>query len=138
MQPHDITDTRPTPENARDGWSFPIGICSFLKAARLMRLRATSPLIRTWYSLTLTMVGETSSRSCPMPAMLLGQSEASNPIGVSTHLRCGAAFGVGATAAISRCKVLMTRLNVMAQEPPNMTWSTLRCSLSLDSESEWP
>jgi hypothetical protein len=31
MQPHGITGTVPTPENGRDGWSFPIRICSFLK-----------------------------------------------------------------------------------------------------------
>jgi hypothetical protein len=72
-----------------------------------------------------------------VPAMLLGQSEESNPIRVSTHLWCGAAFDVGAAATTSRCRVLMTRLDVMAQEPPNMTWSVLRHSLSLDSESEW-
>jgi hypothetical protein len=47
MQPRDITDTRPTPESGRDSWSFPIGICSFLKAIRLMRLRAAPPSIKT-------------------------------------------------------------------------------------------
>jgi hypothetical protein len=47
----------------RDGWSFPIGIYSFLKVARLMRLRAAPPSIKTWYSLMLEMVGETSSGS---------------------------------------------------------------------------
>jgi hypothetical protein len=138
MQPRGITDTGPTPENGCDGWSFPIGICSILKAVRLMRLRAAPPSIKTWYSLTLEMVRETNSGSRLALAMLLGQSEAWNPIGVSTHLRCGAAFGAGVTAAISRHKVLMTRLDVMAREPPNMTWSAFRCSLSLDSESEWP
>jgi hypothetical protein len=91
-----------------------------------------------WYSLMLEMVGETSSGSCTAPAMLLGQSEVSNPIGVSTHLRCGAAFSAEATATISRCTVLTPRLDVMAQEPPNMMWSILRCSLSPDSESDWP
>jgi hypothetical protein len=101
-----------------------------------MRLSVAPPSIRTWYNLTLTMVGETSSGSCPVPTMLLGQSVTSNPIGVSTHLLCGAAFGAGAAAAISRRKVLKMRLNVMSQEPPNMTWSALRHSLSLDSESE--
>jgi hypothetical protein len=80
----------------------------------------------------------TSSGSYPAPAMLLGQSVASNPIGVFTHLRCGAAFGAGATAAISRRKVLMMHLDVMSHEPLNMTWSTLQCSLSLELESEWP
>jgi hypothetical protein len=63
MQPRGVTDTGPTPENGRDGWSFPIGICSFLKAARLMRLRTAPPSIKTWYSLMLEMVGETSSGS---------------------------------------------------------------------------
>jgi hypothetical protein len=74
----------------------------------------------------------------PGPAMLLGQSEASNPIGVSIHLRCGAAFGVGVTAAISRRRVLTTRQEIMSQEPLNMTWRVLRSSLPLDSESELP
>jgi hypothetical protein len=86
-QPRGITDTGPTLENGRDGWSFPIGICSFFKAARLMRLSVAPPSIKTCYSLMLAMVGETSSGSCPAPAMLLGQSQASNPIGVSIHLR---------------------------------------------------
>jgi hypothetical protein len=72
MQLHVITDTEPTLENGHDGWSFPISICSFLKAARLKRLRATPPSIKTCYSLMLEMVGETSSRSCPSLAMLLG------------------------------------------------------------------
>jgi hypothetical protein len=63
MQPRGVTDTGPTPENGRDGWSFSIGIYSFLKAVRLMRLRATPPSIKAWYSLTLEMVGETSSGS---------------------------------------------------------------------------
>jgi hypothetical protein len=60
MQPCGVTDTGPTPENGRDGWNFPIGICSFLKAARLMRLSASPPSIMTWYNLTLGMVRETS------------------------------------------------------------------------------
>jgi hypothetical protein len=138
IQLHGVTDTGLTPENRHYGWSFPICICNFLKAASLMRLRAAPPSTKTWYSLTLKMVGETSSGSCPTPAMLLGQSEESNPIGVSTHLRCGATCGAGATAATSQHRVLMTRLDVMAQEPPNMTWSISRRSLSLDLESEWP
>jgi hypothetical protein len=102
MQPRGVTDTGPTPENGRDGWSLPISIYSFLKAARLMRLKDVPPSIKTWYSLTLEMVGETSSGSWPALAMLSRQSEESNPIRVSTHLRCGAAFGVGAAAATSR------------------------------------
>jgi hypothetical protein len=73
MKPSGVTDTGPTLENGRDGWSFSIGICSFLKAARLMRLRVAPPSIKTWYSLTLEMVGETSSGSYLAPAMLLGQ-----------------------------------------------------------------
>jgi hypothetical protein len=72
MQPHGVTETGPTPENGCDGWRFPISIYSFLKAARLMRLRVAPPSIKLWYSLTLEMVGETSSRSCPALAMLLG------------------------------------------------------------------
>jgi hypothetical protein len=108
MQPRGVTDTGPTPENGRDGWIFPIGICSFLKVARLMRLRAAPPSIKTWYNLTLEMVGETSNRSCPTPAMLLGQLEESNPIGFSTHLRCGAAFDAGAAAATSQRRILMS------------------------------
>jgi hypothetical protein len=46
MQPRGITNIGPTPENGRDGCSFPIGIYSFLKAARLMKLRAAPPSIR--------------------------------------------------------------------------------------------
>jgi hypothetical protein len=126
-----ITDTRSTPENGCDSWSFPIDIRSLLKVARLVRLSAAPLSIKTWYSLMLTMDGETSSGSCSAPTMLLGQSEASKPIGVSIHLRCGAAV------VISRRKVLMMRRDIMFQEPPNMTWSTLQRSLSLDSESEW-
>jgi hypothetical protein len=72
MQPRGITDTWPTPENRCDGWSFAIGICSFLVGSRLLRLRAAHPSIRTWYSLTLTMVGETSSGSYQVLTMLLG------------------------------------------------------------------
>jgi hypothetical protein len=138
MQPRGINNTGPTPENGCDGCSFPIGIYSFLKAARLTRLSVTPLLIKTCYILTLAMVGETSSGSYPSHTVLLGQSEALNKFGVSTHLRCDAAFGAEAAAAISRRKVLMMRLDVMSQEPPNMTWSALRRSLSLDSESKWP
>jgi hypothetical protein len=60
MQPRSVTVTGPTPDNGRDSWSLPIGIYNFLKAARLMRLRAAPPSIKTWYSLMLEMVGETS------------------------------------------------------------------------------
>jgi hypothetical protein len=68
MQPHGITKTRPTPENGRDNWSFDIGMCTFLKATKLIKFSVVPPLIRTWYNLMLTMVGETSSGSCPTPA----------------------------------------------------------------------
>jgi hypothetical protein len=88
--------------------------------------------------LMLKMVGKTSIRSCPTLAMLLGQSKAPNPIGVSTHLRCSAAFDVRAAAVISQRRVLTTRLDMMAQEPLNMTESILRHSLSLDSKTERP
>jgi hypothetical protein len=86
MQLHGMTNTGPTPENSCDGWSFPIRIYSFLKAARLMRLSAAPQSIKTWYNLTMAMVGETSSGSYLVPAMLLGQLEASDSIGVSNHL----------------------------------------------------
>jgi hypothetical protein len=72
MQPRGVTNTGPTLENGRDGWSFPIGICSFLKVTRLMRLRAAPSSIKMWYNLTLEMVGQTSSGSYLAPAMLLG------------------------------------------------------------------
>jgi hypothetical protein len=72
-----------------------------------MRLSVAPPSIKTWYNLMLAMVGETSSGSCPTPTMLFGQLEASNLVRVSTHLWCGAAFGVGVAAAISWCKVFM-------------------------------
>jgi hypothetical protein len=57
---------------------------------------------------------------------------------VADHVQCSTIFSAGAATAISRRKVLTMRLDVMSQEPPNMTWSALRRSLSLDSESEWP
>jgi hypothetical protein len=47
IQPRDITGTGPTPENGHDGLNFDIGICSFLKAAKLMRFSAAPPSIRT-------------------------------------------------------------------------------------------
>jgi hypothetical protein len=64
----------------------------------------------------LAMVGETSSESCLIPAMFLGQSEASKPIGVSIDLFWGAAFGAGAIAATAQHRGLMTRLDVLPQE----------------------
>jgi hypothetical protein len=73
----------------------------------------------------LAMVRKTSSGSYPAPAMLLGQSVASKMITVSSHLRCSVALGAGIAAATSRHRVLMTRRDVMSQEPLNMTWSIL-------------
>jgi hypothetical protein len=61
-----------------------------------------------WYSLTLVMVGETSSGSYTTPVMFFGQSEASNPIDVSIHLWWGDALGTGVVAATARHMVLMT------------------------------
>jgi hypothetical protein len=72
IQPCSITNTRPTPVNGCDGWSFPIGIYSFLKAVRLMRLSAAPLCIKMWYNLMLAMVRETSSESHPTPTMFLG------------------------------------------------------------------
>jgi hypothetical protein len=109
IQPRGITETGPTPENGRDDWSFDINICSFLKAAKLIRFSASPPSIRTWYNLMLTMVGETSSGSCPALAMLLGQLEASKLIYISIHLWCAIAFGAGAAAATSQRRFLMMR-----------------------------
>jgi hypothetical protein len=137
IQPCGMTGTRPTPENGHDGWSFDIKICSLLKVARLMRLSAAPPSTRMWYSLILAMVGETCSESCLAPTMLLGQLVALKLIGVSIHVWCGATLGVGATTATSQRRVLTTLQEVVSQEPPNMTYSILRCFLSLDSESEW-
>jgi hypothetical protein len=121
IHPRGMTGTGPTLENGRDRWSFDIGICSFLKAGKLIRFSAAPPSIRMWYNLMLTMVGETSSGSCPAPAMLLGQSKVSKLIDVSIHLWCGATLGAGATAATSQCMFLMMRREVMFQEPSNIT-----------------
>jgi hypothetical protein len=109
IHPRGITDTEPTLENGHEGWSFNIGICSFLKAVMLMRLRAAPPSIRMWYNLMLAMVGEMISRSYPAPAMLLGQSKASKLIDISIHLRCGATLVAGTAVATSRHMVLTTR-----------------------------
>jgi hypothetical protein len=133
-----MIEPEPTPKNGHEGESLDMGICSFWKASRLMRLGTGPPSIRTWYNLTLAMVGEMTNGSYLAPAMFLGQSEASNPIDVSIHLWWGAALCTGAAAAIARHNVLMTRLDVMSQEPPYMMWSYLRCSSSLESESRWP
>jgi hypothetical protein len=45
-QSRGITKTGPTLENGRDGWSFDIGISSFLKAAKLIRFSAAPPSIK--------------------------------------------------------------------------------------------
>jgi hypothetical protein len=95
IQPRGIIGTEPTPENGHDGWSFDIGIYSFLKAVKLIRFSDAPPSIRTWYSLMLMMVEEMSSGSYSTPTMLLRQSEASKLINVSIHLWCGVAFGAG-------------------------------------------
>jgi hypothetical protein len=84
------------------------------------------------------MVGETSSGSCLSPAMFLGQLEASKLIDVSILLWWGAGLGVGAAATTIRRRVSTTRQDVMSQEPPYITWSVLRRSSVLESESEWP
>jgi hypothetical protein len=112
-----MMEPRPTPKNGHEGESLDMEICSFWKATRLMRLRAAPPSTRMWYNLMLAMVGEMTSRSYPTPDMFLGQSDASNSIDVSIHLWWGAARGVGTTAAITQHSVLMTRLDVMSQEP---------------------
>jgi hypothetical protein len=70
--PCEMMEPEPTPENGREGESLDMEICNFWKAARLMRLKTAPPSIRMWYSLTLAMVGETTSGSCPAPAMFLG------------------------------------------------------------------
>jgi hypothetical protein len=121
IHPRGMTSIGITPENGCDSWSFDIGICSFLKATKLIRFSAAPSSIRTWYNLMLMMVGETSSRSCLTPAMLLGKSEASKLIDVSIHLWCGAALGAGTAAATSQRSFLMVRWDVMSQEPPNIT-----------------
>jgi hypothetical protein len=77
-------------------------------------MRVAPPSIRMWYRLILAMVKETSNGSCPVPAMLLGQSMASKLIAISNHLRCGTALGAGATAATSRRRVLTTWQDVMS------------------------
>jgi hypothetical protein len=104
-----MMEPSPTPENRCEGVSLDIGIWSFLKAARLMRLGAALPSTRTWYSLTLVMFGEMRSGSCPTPTMFLGQSMASKPISVFIHLWWGASLGAGAAATTTQQRVLTTR-----------------------------
>jgi hypothetical protein len=137
MLPCGMMEPEPTPENGCEGESLDMGIYSFWKAVRLMRLRVALPSIKMRYSLTLAMVREMTSGSYPANAMFLGQSEASNVIDVSIHLWWGATLSAGVAAATTRCNVLMMRLDVISQEPPYMMWSCLWRSLSLDSESEW-
>jgi hypothetical protein len=108
----------PTLKNGREGESLDMGICSFCKAARLMRLRVVPPSIRTWYSLMLVMVGEMTSRSYPAPNMFLGQSEALNMIDICIHLWWATAHDAGVAATIARRSVLTTRLDVMSQDTP--------------------
>jgi hypothetical protein len=91
-----------------------------------------------WYSLILAMVGEMTSGSYPAPTMFLGQFEALNSINVSIHLWWGATLDVGVAATIARHTVLMTRLDIMSQEPLYMRWSCLQHSFSLYLQSEWP
>jgi hypothetical protein len=98
MLPRGMMELGPTPKNGREGVSLDMEIRNFWKAARLMRLRAAPPLISMWYSLTLVMVGEMTSRSCPAPAMFLWQSEASKPMDISIHLWWGIAAGASAAA----------------------------------------
>jgi hypothetical protein len=71
------------------------------------------------------------------PPCSWGQSEASKAIDVSIHLWWGTALVVGAAVATARSRVLMMRWDMMFQEPPYMTWSTLLLSSMLESELEW-
>jgi hypothetical protein len=57
-------------------------------------------------------------------------------IDVSIHLWWGTALDAGAAVATSRHNILMTRLDVMSQEPPYMMCSCLRRSLELELKSE--
>jgi hypothetical protein len=123
MLPHGMMEPGPKPKNGHEGESLDMEIYSFWKTVRLMRLRAVPPSIRMWYGLTLVMVGEMTSGSDPAPAIFLAQSEALNAIDVSMHLWWGSALGMGAAAATARHSILMTRLDVMSQEPPYMTGS---------------
>jgi hypothetical protein len=91
-----------------------------------------------WYSLILAMVGEMTSGSYSAPTMFLGQFEALNSINVSIHLWWGATLDVGVATTIAQHTVLMTRLDIMSQEPLYMRWSCLQHSFSLYLQSEWP
>jgi hypothetical protein len=91
MLPCGMMEPRPTPQNGHEGESQDMGICSFWKVVRLMRLRASPPSIMMWYSLTLVMGREMTSRSCRAPDLFLGQSKVPNMIDSSIHLLWGAA-----------------------------------------------
>jgi hypothetical protein len=68
IQRHGITGTGPTPENGSGSWSFDISICSFLKAAKLIRFSAAPPSIRMWYIMMLMMVrGRRAGATWPLP-----------------------------------------------------------------------
>jgi hypothetical protein len=86
MLPSGMIESEPTLKNGHERVSLDMGICSFWKAARLMRLKTTPLSIRMWYNMTLAMVGEPTSGSYLAPTIFLGQSEASNPIDNSIHL----------------------------------------------------
>jgi hypothetical protein len=90
-----------------------------------MRLRAASSSIRTWYSLTLAMVKEMTSGSSPAPTMFWGSQRHQSRLTSPSTCGGGATLGVGTTAGIVWRRVLMTRLDVMSQEPSYMTWSIL-------------
>jgi hypothetical protein len=64
---HGPMEAEATPKNGCEGESLDMEICSFCKVARLMRLRAALPSMRTWYSLMLAMVREMTSGSCLTP-----------------------------------------------------------------------
>jgi hypothetical protein len=67
-----------------------MGIWSFCKAARLMRLRAALPSIRTWYNLTLAMVGEMTSGSCLAPPCSWGSQRGRTQL--TSPSTCGGAL----------------------------------------------
>jgi hypothetical protein len=83
-------------------------------------LSAAPPSVAMWYNLMLAMVGETTSKSYPAPAMFFMQSEVLKPMDVSIHLWWSVALSAGAATATVWCNVLMTRLDVISQESPYM------------------
>jgi hypothetical protein len=72
MLPSGMIESEPTLKNGHERVSLDMGICSFWKAARLMRLKTTPLSIRTWYNMTLVMVGEPTSGSYLAPTIFLG------------------------------------------------------------------